>query len=52
MGAHSDEDQAKKIMIIDEEGKEYMRRAEKICQKIKCCCIPFSPEAAIWIQRV
>jgi hypothetical protein len=29
-----------------------MRRAEKICRKIKCCWIPFSPEAAIWIRRV
>jgi hypothetical protein len=29
-----------------------MRRAEKICRKIKCCRIPFSPEAAIWIRRV
>jgi hypothetical protein len=51
-GAHSDEDRAKNIMIIDKEGKKYMRRAEKICQKIKCCCIPFLPEATIWIRRV
>jgi hypothetical protein len=29
-----------------------MRRAEKICRKIKCCRIAFSPEAAIWIRRV
>ncbi len=29
-----------------------MRRAEKICRKIKCCRIPFLPEAAIWIRRV
>jgi hypothetical protein len=29
-----------------------MPRAEKICRKIKCCHIPFSPEAAIWIQPV
>ncbi len=52
MGAHSDEDRATKIMMIDKEGKAYMRRVEKICQKIKCCCIPFLPEATIWIQRV
>ncbi len=29
-----------------------MRRAEKICRSIKCCRIPFSPEAAIWIHQV
>ncbi len=29
-----------------------MRHAEKICRKIKCCKIPFSPEASIWIRRV
>ncbi len=29
-----------------------MRRAEKIYRKIKCCQIPFSLEAAIWIRRV
>jgi hypothetical protein len=40
------------VIIIDEEGKAYMGRAEKICRKIKCCRIPFSPEAAIWIRRV
>ncbi len=32
-GAHSNKDQATKIMMINEEGKTYMRRAEKICQK-------------------
>jgi hypothetical protein len=40
------------VIIIDKEGKAYMRRAEKICRKIKCCCIPFSPEAPNWIRRV
>jgi hypothetical protein len=29
-----------------------MRHAKKICRKIKSLCIPFSPEAAIWIRRV
>ena len=29
-----------------------MRHAEKICCKIKSCCIPFSPEASIWIRQV
>jgi hypothetical protein len=51
-GTYSDEMRARKIILIDEEGKTYMRRAEKICRKIKCCRIPFSPEATIWIQRV
>ncbi len=29
-----------------------MQHAKKICRKIKCCRIPFSPKASIWIQRV
>jgi hypothetical protein len=29
-----------------------MRRAKKICRKIKCCRIAFTPKAAIWIRRV
>jgi hypothetical protein len=29
-----------------------MRHAEKVCRKLKCCRIPFSPEAALWIRRV
>jgi hypothetical protein len=29
-----------------------MQLAEKICRKIKCCGIPFSPEAAIWLRQV
>jgi hypothetical protein len=37
---------------MDEEGKAYMCHAEKICKKIKCCRIPFSPEASIWIRHV
>jgi hypothetical protein len=40
------------VLAIDEEGKAYMRHAEKICRKIKSCRIPFSPEASIWIRRV
>ncbi len=52
MGGYLDDERARRVMIIDEEGKAYMRHAEKICRKIKCCRIPFSPEAAIWIQRV
>ncbi len=51
-GAYSDAERARRIIIINEEGKAYMRQAEKICRMIKCCCIPFSLEAAIWICRV
>jgi hypothetical protein len=48
----SDKEQKRRVIIIDKEGKAYMRQAEKIFRKIKCCCIPFSPEAAIWIRHV
>ncbi len=51
-GIYFDEIWAQKIILIDKEGKAYMRRAEKICRKIICCRIPFSPEAVIWIRRV
>ncbi len=37
---------------IDKESADYMRHAEKRCQKIKSGTIPFSPEAAIWIRRM
>ena len=36
---------------VDEEGKQYMRRAEKKCRRIRSGRIPFSPEASIWIKR-
>ena len=42
-GTYSNAERAQKIIMIDEEGKAYMRRAEKNCQKIKCCRIAFSP---------
>jgi hypothetical protein len=51
-GEYSDSERAKKVIIIDKEGKAYMRHAKKICRKLKCCRIPFSPEAALWIRRV
>ncbi len=51
-GTYTHDERARKIILIDKEGKAYMRRAEKICRKIKCCSIAFSPEAAIWIRRV
>ena len=50
--AHTQMRRARKIILIDEEGKAYMRRAKNISRKIKCCRIPFSPEVAIWIRRV
>ncbi len=37
---------------IDAEGRNYMKNLEKRCRKIKSGRIPFSPEAAKWIQRV
>ncbi len=46
-GAYSVKEWAQKIIIIDKEGKAYMRQADKICRKIKCCRILFFPEAAI-----
>ena len=46
------EETARRVIAIVKEGKTYMRHAEKICRKIKCCKIPFSPEASIWIHRV
>ncbi len=42
----------RRVITINKEGTTYMRHAEKICRKIKCCKIPFSPEASIWIRRV
>jgi hypothetical protein len=51
-GGHSAEETAKKVTAINKEGKMYMQHVEKICQKIKCCQILFSPEASIWIRRV
>jgi hypothetical protein len=52
IGKYSTEETAKRVIIIDEEGKAYMRHAEKICRKIKCCQIPFLPETSIWIRQV
>ena len=51
-GIYSNETRAREIILIDEEGKAYMRRAEKICRQIKCYRIAFYPEAAIWIGRI
>jgi hypothetical protein len=39
------------LNAIDKEGRGYMIHAKKMCRKIKCCRIPYSPEASIWIRR-
>jgi hypothetical protein len=52
MGDYTTEERAKRVIIINEEGKAYMCHAEKICRKIKSYRIPFSLEAALWIKRV
>jgi hypothetical protein len=41
----------RRVCAIDQAGKEFMTHAEKVCRKIKCCRIPYSPEASIWIRR-
>jgi hypothetical protein len=51
-GTYLDSERARRVIKIDEEGKTYMWHVEKICQKIKCCQIPLSPELALWIRRV
>ncbi len=51
-GGFPAEETARRVITIDKEGKTYMRHAEKIFRKIKCCKILFSPEASIWICRV
>jgi hypothetical protein len=51
-GTYSDSERARRVIKIDKEGKTYMQHMEKICQKIKCCRIPFSPESALWIRQV
>jgi hypothetical protein len=40
-----------RVYLIDKMGKEYMKHADKVCRKIKCCRIPYSPEASIWIRH-
>lgn len=44
-------DAARQINAIDNECGQYMASAEKKCRKIKSGRIPFSPEAALWIQQ-
>jgi hypothetical protein len=50
-GEYMPEERASKVIKINEEGKAYMRHAEKNCRKIKTCKIPFSPKASIWIRQ-
>ena len=40
-----------KLDRIDAESRQYMRGAEKRCQRIKSGRIPFSPESSTWIRR-
>jgi hypothetical protein len=47
----SKEEVKKKVYKIDEECKQYKKRVEKKCRKIKSGHIPFSPEASVWIRR-
>ncbi len=42
----------RRLDVIDQESKAYMKNAEKRCRKIKSGVIPFSPEAAKWIRRL
>jgi hypothetical protein len=51
-GGYLAEEIARKGIIINKEGKAYMRRMKNICRKIKCCWIPFSPAASTWIQCI
>jgi hypothetical protein len=41
----------RQVCANDQAGKEFMTHAEKVCRKIKCCRIPYSPEVSIWIKR-
>jgi hypothetical protein len=41
----------RQLIRLDKELGEYMRYADKRCQKIKSGWIPFSPEASLWIRR-
>jgi hypothetical protein len=44
------EEKQRRVCLIDKVGKEYMKHAKKVCRKIKCCQIPYSPEVSIWIR--
>jgi hypothetical protein len=40
----------RRVCLIDRAGKEDMKHTKKVCRKIKCCRIPYYPEASIWIR--
>ncbi len=40
-----------KLNQLDQEGEQYMKHAKKKCHGIKSGCIPFSPEASLWIRQ-
>ncbi len=42
---------SKQLNKLDKEGEKYMKHAEKKCRKLKSGCIPFSPEASLWIRQ-
>jgi hypothetical protein len=44
-------DIAKALNKLDKEGEAYMKHAEKKCRRLKSGCIPFSPEASLWIRQ-
>ncbi len=44
-------DIAKALNKLDKEGEAYMKHAEKKCHRLKSGCIPFSPEASLWIRK-
>jgi hypothetical protein len=46
-----DKEAMRMLNAINSELGKYMCHAEKKCRKIKSGCIPFLPEALIWIRR-
>ncbi len=42
---------AKALNKLDKEGEACMKHAEKKCHRLKSGCIPFSPEASLWIRQ-
>jgi hypothetical protein len=46
----SHEEKQCRVCMIDKAGKEYMQHAKRAYRKIKCCWIPYSLEASIWIK--
>ncbi len=42
---------AKALNKLDKEGEAYMKHVEKKCPRLKSGCIPFSPEASLWIRQ-